>query len=65
MNHEDDHFPHEREFACVSEDILKESLTKDVSFPFRIFTARKQASSQFFVQVLLLAVRYSQCVQTA
>jgi len=47
-HHEDDGFLHDREFECVTAYIAKESLTKDVSFPFRILTAqRKQPHKSF------------------
>jgi hypothetical protein len=29
---------HDREFACVTEDVVKEALTKNVSVPFEIFS---------------------------
>ena len=32
---------HNREFACVTEDIAKETLTKKVSSPFRIFSQQE------------------------
>ena len=38
-------FLHDREFACVTEIIMKETLTINVSVPFKIFTAINQANS--------------------
>lgn len=56
----------DREFACVSEDIVKETHTKNVSFPFRIFSWQESKHPQnISVQLLLLlVVRYSHWLQT-
>ena len=40
-HHEEARFIHEREFACVPEDIVKKSLTKNDYFPSRIFSQQE------------------------
>jgi len=56
-------FLHDREFACVTEDIARETIKISLSFP-NLCIARKQATSQLFVQLLLLALPYNQSLLT-
>jgi len=54
---------HDKEFVCVTEDIVKETLLKMPPFFQNILRVKKQTSSYIYVQLLLLAVRYSHCLQ--
>ena len=42
------------EFASVTKDIVKEKLTKNISFPFRIFSQKEIKHPQNCFQLLLL-----------
>ena len=48
-------FPHDTEFASVTEDDVKETLTP---FPSESFHNKKASNLIFFVQLFLLTVRY-------
>jgi hypothetical protein len=54
----------DRELVYVTDDIVQETPTKNVSFPFRIFSKQEKKIHTLFVQVLLIAVRYSHSLQT-
>jgi hypothetical protein len=52
---------HDKEFDCVTENIVRETNTKDVYF---FLTARNKAKSHIF-HLLLIVFPYHQCLQTA
>jgi len=56
---------HDREFDCVTEDIVRETNTKNIYFFHELSHRKKPSNIVIFLQLLLIAVRYRQWLQRA
>jgi hypothetical protein len=64
--HENCRFLHDKNIACLTEDVAKESLNKNVSFPFTIFSEHESNHSHNSLSICCcsLFVRVTDCRQT-